>query len=345
MGSWAPARRPVDDVDGRAVLDGGFARAQRSRRGRVARRCGPPRDRARSSARAPSTQPAKTRAERGDVGVGAVGAPRGRSRGARDSASSEWLVKRERPAREDQRVDVVRRCGSGAPARAISALEERHVPRRGVRDEDRAVEDAQRPSSASSANVGASASGGRVDPVDVRVAAASRASARAHERCRARHRSRRRAPLDADLDDAILRRVEPGHLEIDERERRLGERKVPRRPGGGGARRLTSPLDEHRDALADADAERRHAALRARAPSSRGASVPRMRQPLEPIGCPSAIAPPLTLTRAGSSSSPRMHAIDCAAKASFSSTRSRSLDASSPRARAPSCRRGSALRP
>ena len=49
-----------------------------------------------------------------------------------------------------------------------------------------------------------------------------------------------------------------------------------------------------------------------------------MRQPLDPMGCPSAIAPPFTFTRAGSSSSPRMQAIACAANASFSSTRSRS---------------------
>ena len=34
-----------------------------------------------------------------------------------------------------------------------------------------------------------------------------------------------------------------------------------------------------------------------------------MRAPLDPIGWPSAIAPPLTLTRAGSSSSPRTHAM------------------------------------
>ena len=40
-------------------------------------------------------------------------------------------------------------------------------------------------------------------------------------------------------------------------------------------------------------------------------SVPRTRAPLEPMGCPRAMAPPLTLTRSGSSSSPRMQAIDC----------------------------------
>ena len=48
-----------------------------------------------------------------------------------------------------------------------------------------------------------------------------------------------------------------------------------------------------------------------------------MRAPELPIGCPSAIAPPLTLTRAGSRSSPRMQARLCAANASFSSIKSR----------------------
>ena len=43
-----------------------------------------------------------------------------------------------------------------------------------------------------------------------------------------------------------------------------------------------------------------------------------------PSGWPSAIAPPLTLTRSGSSPSSSMHTSDCAANASLSSTRSRS---------------------
>ena len=47
-----------------------------------------------------------------------------------------------------------------------------------------------------------------------------------------------------------------------------------------------------------------------------------MREPDEPSACPSAIAPPYTFTRAGSSRSSRRHAIDCDAKASFISTRS-----------------------
>ncbi len=60
-------------------------------------------------------------------------------------------------------------------------------------------------------------------------------------------------------------------------------------------------------------------ALRARIACTR---VHAMRAPEQPIGCPSAIDPPRTLTRAGSSSSAREHASACAANASLSSNRS-----------------------
>src|SRR2546427_372692 len=53
-------------------------------------------------------------------------------------------------------------------------------------------------------------------------------------------------------------------------------------------------------------------------------SVPTSRAPLLPSGWPSAIAPPLTLTFSSSSPSSRMHASDCEAKASLSSTMSMS---------------------
>ena len=76
---------------------------------------------------------------------------------------------------------------------------------------------------------GGRAERGLVDAVDVRVAAGARR--RAHERLD-RRLARLAAPaLDAHFDDAIARRVEPGHLEVDERERRLADRQVPRRPG------------------------------------------------------------------------------------------------------------------
>ncbi len=44
-----------------------------------------------------------------------------------------------------------------------------------------------------------------------------------------------------------------------------------------------------------------------------------MRAPEAPIGCPSAIAPPLTLTLSCGNCNSRFTAIDCAAKASFNS--------------------------
>ena len=51
-------------------------------------------------------------------------------------------------------------------------------------------------------------------------------------------------------------------------------------------------------------------------------SVVVRRAPLQPSGWPSAIAPPLTFSRARSIGSSRRHASTCAANASFSSTRS-----------------------
>src|ERR1700693_6176357 len=50
--------------------------------------------------------------------------------------------------------------------------------------------------------------------------------------------------------------------------------------------------------------------------------VTRIRAPLAPIGCPSATAPPRTLTRSGSSSSRRLTAMEEAEKASLISKRS-----------------------
>ena len=63
---------------------------------------------------------------------------------------------------------------------------------------------------------------------------------------------------------------------------------------------------------------------RRRASASTCTSVVSTRAPLAPIGCPSAMAPPWTLTLAGSSFSSRTTASDWAANASFSSITSRS---------------------
>src|SRR6185312_6516316 len=58
--------------------------------------------------------------------------------------------------------------------------------------------------------------------------------------------------------------------------------------------------------------------------SSSNISVTRMRQPLAPMGWPSATAPPLALTRSGFSPSSRISATPCTEKASFNSYRSTS---------------------
>src|SRR5262250_475164 len=49
-----------------------------------------------------------------------------------------------------------------------------------------------------------------------------------------------------------------------------------------------------------------------------------IRVPVQPMGCPSAIDPPFTFSRARSKCSSRSQAMTCAAKASFNSTRSKS---------------------
>ena len=59
-----------------------------------------------------------------------------------------------------------------------------------------------------------------------------------------------------------------------------------------------------------------------------------MRAPLMPIGWPSAIAPPLTLTFSGSTPSSRVETMPTAAKASLISTRSRSFGSMPSRAHA-----------
>ena len=96
----------------------------------------------------------------------------------------------------------------------------------------------------------------------------------------------------------------------------------------GGARRRLNPLHHHRHRVAAAQAQRRQAALQP-------ALLQRVQQrhqhprPDAPIGWPSAIAPPLTFTRASSSPSSLPHASIWAANASFSSNRSMSLSRSS----------------
>ena len=106
---------------------------------------------------------------------------------------------------------------------------------------------------------------------------------------------------------------------------RLVARVVERRDGSRCRRGTSYGLQHHREALADADADRGDAVL----PAVRLAACRRAcrgsRPPDAPSGWPIAIAPPLTFTRSGSSSvhSPTQ-ASDWAAKASLSSTASTS---------------------
>ena len=99
----------------------------------------------------------------------------------------------------------------------------------------------------------------------------------------------------------------------------LAVRRQP--PDAAGASVL--PLEQGCDALPDADAHR-HQAKVGLTPLHLVEQRGGQRAPVHPSGCPRAIAPPFTFTRAGSSSSSRMQASDWAANASFSSTRSTS---------------------
>ena len=81
-----------------------------------------------------------------------------------------------------------------------------------------------------------------------------------------------------------------------------------------------SRLQHDGQTLADPDAQGRDAPAAATAPQLVG-DVERTRAPQAPSGWPSAIAPPLTLTRSGSSSvHSARHASDWAANASFNSS-------------------------
>jgi hypothetical protein len=75
---------------------------------------------------------------------------------------------------------------------------------------------------------------GLIDPVDVNVPTRSRIGP--HERLDSLLEPLSAAALDANLDHAILARIEPGHLEVDEDERSFSDGKVPRGAVGGFCR-------------------------------------------------------------------------------------------------------------
>ena len=107
--------------------------------------------------------------------------------------------------------------------------------------------------------------------------------------------------------------------------------------------RLSDALDDHRHALADADAHRRQPVAGAAA-AQLAASVVTSRAPEQPSGWPSAIAPPFTFSFSCGMPSSRIDASACAANASFSSTRSMS-STTGRRARAPCAWRARGRRP
>ena len=93
---------------------------------------------------------------------------------------------------------------------------------------------------ASSANEGAPATSAGIDPVDVRVAEGAALGARPARPARASTRSPRTRSTQISSTRSRAG-VEPGHLQVDERERRLGEGIVPGRARRGLGRRGRSP--------------------------------------------------------------------------------------------------------
>ena len=222
---------PVDDLDGETVLDRGLAR----RHDRGARLPLGDAD----LPEVPHALGGQDRhaavehgAHRGDVGVGAVGAAavdlRGSCRARRASSCGTRTTRRARTSVSSQCVSA-----SSRPARSISA-------RRKLASHSAAWATKTAPSSARRIRSATSANGGppRALPRRARARAPRRRSARPGERASERI-STARPPTTRSTHTSTTRSfvgVEPRHLEIDERERRLGDREIPGRPGGGGGR-------------------------------------------------------------------------------------------------------------
>ena len=173
--------------------------------------------------------PVEDGAQRADVALGAVGLP---------------AVDRELPGRARRAsTSGTRRRAARAPACRASARTRRAMAAR------RSSATRKRTSHAAAwATRIAPSSVARTSPAMSSKRGAPRAPPR-RGRARAPRRPRARPgstsvraprfgspaddPLDAHLDHAIARGVEAGHLEVDERQRRLGDGQIPRRPGGG----------------------------------------------------------------------------------------------------------------
>lgn len=135
-------------------------------------------------------------------------------------------AKRERPACKHQRVEPVLEPQRSARPRALGG-EKAHVPHGRVRDEDRALDRSDdllgqlRKSARDGKLVGAY-------PVHVRRPVDSTLGV--DETVDGRDPALSHVTLDTDLDDPILRRIETGHFQIDERDGRSRDRQVPGRP-------------------------------------------------------------------------------------------------------------------
>src|SRR5690349_2271688 len=133
------------------------------------------------------------------------------------------FCERERATRELERVDVERNLEAGTFRTKHLRFDERDVPEGSVRDEHRAVEDA-RDVAGDLRERRRVREDLRAEPMHVDVA--DLAALRSHERVEALFEHTAAHAVDAHLDDAILPRVEAGHLQIDESERGFLEREI-----------------------------------------------------------------------------------------------------------------------
>jgi hypothetical protein len=160
-----------------------------------------------------------------------------------DAKLSAQRIERIRPEGEsapsqDQRiepgVDLDRLAGTSK-----LGAQKLHIPRRRMRDQDRAVENRQ-DGTGDRCKRRRSRDFGGTDAVDLRRAAD--ANPGMDDRADGRDASSANEALDAHFDDAIVIHVESRHLEIHERQRRLRDRQTPRRSvrRGGHAPSLSS---------------------------------------------------------------------------------------------------------
>ena len=171
-----------------------------------------------------SIAPVEDGAHRPNVALGAVGTAA--VDGELPAERVERVgAKRERATCEHQRIqpvlDLERHAGAGA-----LRDEEPDIPGGGVRDEDGAAERRDD----LPCDPGEPRGAGDLDgPDSMDVSGSPDALARIHERAHGADALARDPALDTHLDDPVVGDVEAGHFEIDEGQRRLGDRQIPRR--------------------------------------------------------------------------------------------------------------------